>query len=258
MTISKNGMVLRIERSSIYDGEGLRTVVFLKGCPLSCAWCSTPESQSPDIERVAGKIYGRMMSVDEVIVEVEKDKIFYFHSGGGMTLSGGEPLLQADFSAALLKECKMLGINTAMESSMFAPYEELEKMLPDLDTIYADLKFVDAKKHKKYCGHDNALILNNISRVAAEDRPLRLILRIPLIPGINDSDEELAAAAEFCRELPSASAVELLPYHRLGVPTYEKLGRPYPLQEIKPPQMDYVCERKEFFSSNYQINGIKR
>lgn len=242
-----NGMVLRIERASIYDGEGLRTVVFLKGCPLTCAWCSTPESQSLEIERGADKAYGGIMSVEEVMTEVEKDKIFFFHSGGGMTLSGGEPLLQADFSSALLKECKMLGINTAMESSMFAPFGELEKILPDLDTLYADLKFVDGQKHKEYCGRDNEMILNNIRRVTAEARPLRVIIRIPLIPGINDSDEDLADVAGFCNGLMSVSAVELLPYHRLGVPTYEKLGRSYLLPEIKPPQTDYFQSRKEYF-----------
>lgn len=249
------GMVLRIERASIYDGEGLRTVVFLKGCPLTCAWCSTPESQSPEIEGGADKVYGCIMSVDEVMTEVEKDKIFFFHSGGGMTLSGGEPLLQADFSSALLKECKMLGINTAIESSLFAPFGELEKVLPDLDTLYADLKFVNGQKHKEYCGHDNKLILKNIRRVTEEARPLRVIIRIPLIPGINDSDEDLAAAADFCNGLTSVSAVELLPYHRLGVPTYEKLGRSYLLPEIKSPQADYVQERKEYFSSC--ARGIK-
>lgn len=241
------GTVLRIERASIHDGEGLRTVVFLKGCPLSCAWCSTPESQEPEIRRAAGKTYGSIMSVDEVLAEIEKDQIFFFHSGGGMTLSGGEPLFQADFSAALLKECKIRGINTAMESSLCAPFESLEQILPSLDTLYADLKLIDSQKHREYCGLDNALILNNLRRVAACSRTTRLIVRIPLIPGINDSNEDLTAAADFCRELGSVSAVELLPYHRLGVPTYEKLGRPYRLSEIRPPQDDYLQEQKKYF-----------
>lgn len=254
-TSGLTGMVLRIERSSIHDGEGLRTVVFLKGCPLSCAWCSTPESQSPEIERAARKIYGSVMSVDEVITEVEKDKIFFFHSGGGMTLSGGEPLAQADFSAALLKECKMLGINTAMESSLLVPFVELEKVLPNLDTLYADIKLIDGEKHNRYCGHDNALILKNIRKVTSGEMPLRVILRIPLIPGINDSDRELASAADFCQSLAAITAVELLSYHRLGVPTYEMLGRLYPLPEIKPPQAEYLQDRKEYFGSC--AGGIK-
>jgi len=242
------GTVLRIERASIHDGEGLRTVAFLKGCPLSCAWCSTPESQEPEIRQAAGKTYGNILSVDEVAAEIEKDQIFFFHSGGGMTLSGGEPLFQADFSAALLKECKIRGVNTAMESSLCAPFEALDQILPSLDTLYADLKLIDRQKHREYCGLDNALILDNLRRAAESRRTARLIVRIPLIPRINDSDEDLTAAAAFCRDLGTAvSAVELLPYHRLGVPTYERLGRPYRLPEIRPPQDDYLKERKKYF-----------
>lgn len=248
-------MVLRIEKSSIYDGEGLRTVVFLKGCPLNCLWCSTPESQSQEIEAGADKTYGRIMSVKKVIAEVEKDKVFYFHSGGGMTLSGGEPLTQPEFCAALLKECKLQGINTAMESCLFAPFEDLEKLLPYLDALYVDLKFVDSQKHQKYCGHDNHGILNNIRRVTEKFKSLPVIVRIPVIPGINDSDEDLIAAAEFCSELKFITAVEFLPYHRLGIQTYQKLGRPYALADLETPSTDYCLDRKRIF--NKHAAGIK-
>lgn len=244
-----SGRVLRIERSSIHDGEGLRTVVFLKGCPLSCAWCSTPESQSPEMEQGTDRIYGSIMSVDQVIKEVEKDKIFFFHSGGGMTISGGEPLLQPAFTAEILRQCKFLGINTAMESCLFVPFGELQRILYYLDTLYVDLKFVNGKKHEKYCGHNNAVILDNIRRVTSENQSLDVVIRIPLIPGINDGYDELAAAAEFCQELSFVSAIQLLPYHRLGVPTYEKLGRSYRLKDIRPPETEYFQNRKIYFSS---------
>lgn len=256
------GMVLRIEKSSINDGEGLRTVVFLKGCPLTCLWCSTPESQFGGIETGADKTFGRLMSVDQVVAEVEKDKIFYFHSGGGMTLSGGEPLAQPAFSAALLKECKLQGINTAMESCLFAPYEDLEKVVPYLDQIYIDLKFVDSQKHKQFCGTPNQVILENIRRMIRENPQLTVIVRIPMIPGINDSDEDMTAAATFCcelndstpaefsRELKPIAAVEFLPYHRLGIQTYEQLGRPYGLADLETPSPEYCLERIRIFESH--------
>ncbi|MCC8165375.1 MAG: radical SAM protein, partial [Planctomycetes bacterium] len=128
------GMVLRLERSSIHDGDGLRTVVFLKGCPLRCQWCSTPESMSSAIETAGDNTYGTVMTVDQVMAEVRKDVIFYFHSGGGMTLSGGEPLVQPDFSAELLARAQREGINTAMETSLAVPYKLVERVLPNLNT----------------------------------------------------------------------------------------------------------------------------
>lgn len=243
----QKGMVLRIERSSIHDGDGLRTVVFLKGCPLTCQWCSTPESQSPEWEETEDKIYGEQMSVKEVMKEVEKDSVFFFHSEGGMTLSGGEPLLQADFSAALLRACREVGIHTAMETSLFAPLEEVEKVLPNLDTLYGDLKFLDGEKHREYCGHANALILDNFRQIARKNLPIKRIIRIPLIPGINDDDGELEAMAAFCGSLDGTWEVELLPYHRLGVSTYGKLGRRYLLGDIKPQEDEQLEERREYF-----------
>ena len=142
--MSLEGTILRIERSSIHDGEGLRTVIFLKGCPLRCAWCSTPEGQAEEIESAGGKTYGSVMTVDELMTEVVKDEVFFFHSSGGITFSGGEPLQQADFVAEVLRRTQMLGINTAMESSLCFPFSELEKVLPHLNILFADLKHIDS------------------------------------------------------------------------------------------------------------------
>lgn len=151
MTLEQTkGMVLRIERSSIHDGDGMRTVVFLKGCPLRCQWCSTPESQAFQVETTVdgSKSYGTEMTVTDVMKEVRKDTAFYFISGGGMTLSGGELLAQPDFSLALLKAASMEGISTAVETSFFGKEETIVAMVPYVDTFYVDLKAVTPSLHK--------------------------------------------------------------------------------------------------------------
>ncbi|HZW97821.1 MAG TPA: glycyl-radical enzyme activating protein [Bacillota bacterium] len=243
--MSLEGTILRIERSSIHDGEGLRTVIFLKGCPLRCAWCSTPEGQAEGIESAGEKIYGTVMTVEELMAEIVKDEVFYFHSNGGITLSGGEPLLQADFAANVLRRAQKLGINTAMESSMCFPFSELEKVLPYLNTLFADLKHSDAEQHRGLVGIDNHLIMDNIRRTAETDYPLELIVRIPLIPGVNDDDKTMNEMGEFLASLRHLSAVELLPYHRLGVSTYNKLGMDYSLPNVKIPSSSHMKAKRD-------------
>ena len=238
--IEKRGTVLRMERSSIHDGDGFRTVVFLKGCPLRCAWCSTPESQSAAIERIGDKTYGEGMSVEQLMAVVRKDSIFYFHSGGGLTISGGEPLVQADFCASLLRQAQYEGINTAMETSLWGPPGKVEKVLPYLDVLYADLKHIDPESHKKFCGTDIAPILDNMRLVDARAGDLRFIIRIPLVPGINDDPETLHAMGAFCGGLKNLHCVQLLPYHRLGVDTYRKMGLDYPLADVKSPSQEHM------------------
>ncbi|MDR3600734.1 MAG: glycyl-radical enzyme activating protein [Desulfosporosinus sp.] len=292
------GSVLRIERTSIYDGHGLRTVLFLKGCPLSCRWCSTPESQCSAPQKgyardrcvgcgmcvgfcTAGalsmaedglsvltdfskcqncfvcvakclhnahKNYGKLLSVQEVVREIVKDEIFFFHSGGGVTISGGEPLSQPDFVAEVLRECRELGIHTALETSFYAPYENIAKVLPWLDVLYVDLKHLDKKLHKQWVGQDNSLILENIRKVDQANEPLAIIVRIPLVPGANDSDANLSATAEFCKSLQKLQEIEILPYHRLGLGTYQNLGRDYLLQELVPPSPERILERADFLA----------
>ena len=237
----RQGMVLRIERSSIHDGDGFRTVVFLKGCPLRCQWCSTPESQSFGVERTADKVYGTLMTVEEVMRELRKDSLFYFLSTGGVTLSGGEVLAQPEFALAILKNCKKECFNTAIETCFFGPWENVEAMLPYINTIYADLKLVDSELHKKYCGVDNALILSNLQKADQEaGGRFRLVIRTPIIPGVNDSEEELHRIGQFCARLDHLAHIQLLPYHRLGTATYQKLGRPYPLEGVEPPAPEHM------------------
>ena len=305
------GSVLRIEKTSIHDGTGLRTVVFLKGCPLQCLWCSTPESQSAlpqkgyahdrctlcgtcievcprkalsfsedgtrvvtDTEKCdacfecvrkcpsrAMKAYGSLMSVAEVVREIAKDEIFYFHSGGGVTISGGEPLDQAEFVRAILLECRDRGIHRAIETSFYGPWEKIETLLPLLNLVHTDLKHPDPWEHKRLTGIDNALIMENIRK--ADESPYRfdLVLRTPLIPGVNDSEDALSRSAAFAKELKKLKEVEFLAYHRLGLETYRNLGWEYPLEEIRTPDRDYMLSKARFFKSKaprltVKINGI--
>jgi pyruvate formate lyase activating enzyme len=230
------GTVLRIERSSIHDGDGFRTVVFLKGCPLRCQWCSTPEGQSFHIEKTASNVYGSRMTVEEVMREIRKDSLFFFVSSGGVTLSGGEILAQPEFSRALLKNSQEECINTAIETSFFAQWETVRSVLAYVNTAYVDLKMVSADLHKKYCGVDNQLILQNLHATnQLEQQELRLIVHTPIIPGVNNSQEELCKIGEFCTGLKRMDHLQLLPYHRLGSATYQKLGRPYLLDKVVPP-----------------------
>lgn len=246
----KSGMVLRIERSSIHDGAGFRTVVFLKGCPLRCLWCSTPESQSFAVETAGDKIYGQSMTVEELMAEVRKDSIFYFHSGGGLTLSGGEPLAQADFSAEALRQALAEGISTAVETSLGVPFRLVEKALPYLDIVYADLKHIDPDKHRIQCGVDNAVILDNLRRVDAQAAAIKFFVRVPLIPGFNDDAETLRRTGEFLAGLKNLDGVQLLPYHRLGMDTYNRMGLPYPLASVMPPSQAEMEACREIVRSH--------
>jgi pyruvate formate lyase activating enzyme len=235
------GTVLRIEHASIHDGEGIQTVVFLKGCPLHCAWCSTPEGLGPQpLTTAAGKTYGRIMDADELMKEIEKDEVFFFHSGGGVTLSGGEALAQPEFVAEIFKRCHYLGIRTTLESSLHAAPEAIELVLPHLDLLYADVKHMDSGRHEEWTGLDNELILANIRAVSGHPRPPALIIRMPVVPSVNDDDENLRSLARFCLSLPGLKGVELLPYHRLGVAMYRELGRDYPLHAIKTPSREHM------------------
>lgn len=245
----KRGMILRLERSSIHDGDGFRTVVFFKGCPLRCLWCSTPESLSSAIEYADGKTYGTEMSVEQVMSEVRKDSIFYFHSGGGLTLSGGEPLAQADFAADLLRQACGEGINTAIETSLAVAFTQVEKVLPHLDTVYADLKHIDPEKHKRFCGMDNAHILDNMRRVDERAADFKFIIRVPLVPGINDDYDTLHGMGAFCADLKNLHCLQLLPYHRLGVDSYRKLGRNYPLASLQAPDEEHMEACREIIRS---------
>lgn len=234
------GTILRLERSSIYDGDGYRTVVFMKGCPLRCQWCSTPESQNYKIEEAEGNTYGKIMTVEEVLKEVRKDIPFYFHSGGGMTISGGELLSQAEFVRCLLQRARWEAIDTAIETTLFGDWETAEPILRASNTVFVDLKITDDEKHREYCGVSNKRILENLKRAGTMNADYKLIVRTPLIPGVNDSEAELERIGQFCAQLTNLHHFQLLPYHRLGTDTYRKLGRTYLLKDLRAPSADHI------------------
>ncbi len=249
------GRIFNIQRFSIHDGPGIRTIVFFKGCVMRCAWCCNPESQSFEIQKMLEggkeKTVGRDVTVSEIMPEILSDMPYYRRSGGGVTLSGGEVLCQADFAAELLRECKECGLHTAIESAASLPYENIEKLLPYLDLYLMDIKHMCGVKHKEFTGRDNTLILEN-ARLVSESGA-ELIIRTPVIPTFNDTAEEIRAIARFAKSLPGVREHHLLPYHRLGTPKYEGLGRSYSLEGIETP----TRERMEYLASVVESVGLK-
>lgn len=241
------GRIFDIQRFSIHDGPGIRTIIFLKGCVLRCRWCCNPESQEYDIQTMMvqgkSKITGRDVTVEEVMEEIKKDLPYYRRSGGGVTLSGGEALCQPDFAAALLQACREYGIHTAMESTGYADFNVIERYLPYLDVFLMDIKHTDSKKHERFTSKSNELILKNARRIAETGG--KLIIRVPVIPTFNHTKEEIKAIADFAKTLPGVEELHLLPYHRLGQDKYEGLGREYTLSHIEPLSNEYMEELLE-------------
>lgn len=279
-TPGKTGVIFDIQKYSIHDGPGIRTIVFLKGCPLRCVWCSNPESQSPAPEvmwrqqfcRYCGKcnhlcprqavtdgadgkkaidrgacdacgvcdencyaesiqLSGRYVDVDEVLKEVEKDAVFYEQSGGGLTLGGGEPLMQPEFARALLAEAKARGLHTVVETAGYVPWENIEAVRPFVDLFLFDVKHMDSTAHKEYTGAGNELVLENARKLAGAGG--NMCIRVPVIPGMNDSVENLEKTAAFAREI-GARDIELLAFHKMGSAKYANLGGTYPMEDAQP------------------------
>lgn len=261
MDISKvRGRIFDIQKYSVHDGPGIRTIVFLKGCALRCRWCCNPESQSFEIENMATKdgtkTIGRDVSAGEVMAEVLKDFNYYRRSGGGMTLSGGEMLLQPDFAQALLQLAKRNGINTAVESTGFARFETIARLLPYIDVYLLDIKHINPEKHKEFTTKDNALILENAVKIAQNAK--KCIVRVPTIPGFNDTAEEIADIARFAREKMRVEEINLLPYHRFGEDKYRGLGREYAMGDAPTPadeHMQMLKKTAEGFGLCVKIGG---
>lgn len=240
------GRIFDIQKYSVHDGPGIRTIVFLKGCPLRCKWCCNPESQSGKVQTmtVAGepKVMGQDVTVEEVMAEVLKDSAHFRRSGGGLTLSGGECLLQPEFASALLQAAKAKGITTAIETTGFASFDMIEdKILPFLDTVLMDIKHTNPAKHKLFTGQSNERILENAKKIA-KIKGEHLIIRTPVVPTFNDTPEEILAISQFARSLPGVKQHHLLPYHRLGSDKYEGLGRDYLMSHIEPPTKEKMEE----------------
>ncbi len=254
--LQTTGRIFDIQRYSIHDGPGIRTIVFLKGCVLRCKWCCNPESQRYDIETMivdgVPKTMGRDVTVAEVMETVERDRPFYRRSGGGLTLSGGESLCQPKFAGALLAEAKRRGLHTAMESMGCAPWEVIERILPHLDVYLLDIKHTNPGKHKEFTGRSNELMLENARKIAASGQT-QLVIRVPVVPTFNDTPDEIADIARFADKLPGVRRIHLLPYHRLGQDKYDGLGRKYSLPEILPPEPEYMEMLKKVVESNSKL-----
>ena len=268
-----------IQRNSFVDGPGIRTTVFFKGCNLHCTWCHNPESQSAKPEMMfyknkcgncgkckekcpnslescelcgkctfycpndAREICGKEYTVDEVLREIRKDKTFYKTSGGGVTFSGGECLLQIDFLEAILKECKRNGIHTAVDTAGHVPFVCFERILPYTDLFLYDIKCYDSEKHKKYTGTSNELILSNLKRLLQSGKAIWI--RIPIIPDVTDNEEELLTIKAFLSSYGCPEKVELLPYHDMGEHKYAALGRM--AQTFSVPSEEKMIQLKKIF-----------
>ena len=238
MSRQASGIIYDIKKYAIHDGPGIRTTVFLKGCPLDCWWCHNPESRNPEPQprgtmrpvknlpllQNDRNLIGNEVTVEQVMEEIRKDTMFYEQSGGGVTFSGGEPLLQFDFLLALLKTAKTEGIHTVVDTTGYASYHHLEQLMPVTDLFLYDIKLLDDALHEKYTGVSNRLILDNLKKL--DQAGASILVRVPLIPGITDTEANLKAIARFLLENTSLREIELLPYNNMGEHKYERLKMP--------------------------------
>jgi len=283
------GIIFDVKRYAIHDGPGIRTTVFLKGCPLQCQWCQNPEGIEPDPEifvrqkRCAedcdacvsacpqgaiskdgnsieidrekcdfcGKcedtcvyealeIVGREVTVAEALAEMERDRVFFDESGGGITFSGGEPLMQLDFLLALLPEIKKRNIHVTLDTSGFVSFKDLERVSDQVDLFLYDLKIMDDEKHKEYTGVSNRIILENLRELTERGKPVAV--RIPLISGVNDDDQSIQLLTEYFRSLKNLKHISLLPYHSGGCEKYRNLKKEDSLKTFQPPSGKRIDE----------------
>lgn len=294
------GLVFNIQRFSVHDGPGIRTTVFMKGCPLTCLWCSNPESQdlgpqlmTRDIKctgcgacaslcprgaismNAGGReidwdkcrqcllcvdacIYGALhrcgdeMTVAEVLEEVLSDRLFYKNSGGGITVSGGEPLLQSDFVAALMAASKREGLHTTIDTTGYTAWQKIRTVLPWVDLMLWDIKHLDQQEHERATGVGNRLILENLKRASEF---VRIWLRVPLIGGFNDSEDHIGRVVELAREI-GAEKISLLPYHEGGKSKNEQIGRSYPFFGEQAPTDDRIDRLQEIIAQSEIKVGI--
>jgi pyruvate formate lyase activating enzyme len=259
------GIIFDIKKFAIHDGPGIRTTVFLKGCPLDCWWCHNPEGRHTEPESMATGTsgdapgdavpVGTRMSVDAIMAEIEKDRLFYDESGGGVTFSGGEPLAQPDFLAALLNGCRAQGIHTALDTSGYATPEIMARIAPLVDLFLYDLKLMDDRRHQTYTGLSNACILANLRYLAQTGR--KVVIRFPLIPQINDTSENLARMGAFLTDL-GLQRIDLLPFHGIHRQKYHRLGRPDRLGNLEPPGEATIARVKADFENGgftVQVGG---
>lgn len=220
------GRIINITRFCTDDGPGIRTTVFLKGCPLRCAWCHNPESQNlQDDIYCTGEKIGKTLTAQEVFEILKRDKVFYETSGGGVTVSGGEPLYQPEFTGEILRLCKDNGIRTAVETSGFASRKSMETTLKYCDLVLFDIKETDPRKHLRFTGVPLEPIHENLRRI--NEMGIPFVIRLPVIPGFNDRKSHFLSVRELVRDLKQCTGIEIMPYHTLGEHKYKQLGKEY-------------------------------
>lgn len=288
-----SGTVFDTQRFSVNDGPGIRTIIFLKGCPLRCAWCSNPESQKMTPELMyrenlcihCGKctrvcqydaigpqykyfvdrekcvncgecalvcptsalvMKGKTMTVEEVIKIAKKDESYYWNSGGGITLSGGEALTQPKFAKEIFKAAHAQGWNTALETEGYTTEDIIRDVIPHVDTVLLDIKAYHPDIHKKWTGVDNENIKKNAKII---QNLAHTIIRVPTIPGVNADKEEFTEIVKFVAGLENVNELHILPYHRYGEAKYKALGMEYPMDGVKTPDDEYIEELKKIVES---------
>jgi pyruvate formate lyase activating enzyme len=259
------GLIFSVKRYSIHDGPGIRVTFFMKGCPLSCWWCHNPEGTSPDIETVeqiekVGEMEfrkteeaGRYYSVNDILEILDKERIFINNSNGGITFSGGEPMLQTEFLSEALKACKSNGYHTAVDTSGYSSIDNFKTVIPFTDLFLFDIKHLNDNLHYEYTGVSNMLILENLRLLLSSGRDI--MIRIPVIPGINDDNDHMENLREFIinNKTENLKKINLLPYHKTGSSKYKKFNIPYRMGDVQQPSGQRMNELKDFFSET----GIK-
>ncbi len=254
-----NGIIFDIKKFALHDGPGIRTTIFFKGCPLDCWWCHNPESIRKLPEKIkvnsvnpsgkscelAEEIFGKEYSVDDLVNEIKKDQIFYEESGGGVTFSGGEPLLQLKFLNEVLKCCKSIGIHSAVDTSGYVNESSFNRIYDYTDIFLFDLKLIDNELHQKYTGVSNKLIVNNLK--ALTEMGDKVIIRIPLIPGITDTEKNLSDLAVFIMKLKNINKIDLLPYNEIAKSKYKRFNKPSRLGDLKTQDEEQLNEIKNYF-----------
>lgn len=238
-------MIFDIKKFAIHDGPGIRTTVFFKGCPLDCQWCHNPECKSDKADLFPGLNQDQLF--EKVLKEIKKDIIFFDQSGGGVTFSGGEPLNQMDLLIELLVASKEAGIHTAVDTCGHAEFNNFQKILDQVDLFLYDIKLIDNNTHRKYTGVSNDLIFENLRALAKTGK--EICIRVPLIPGITDRDENLSGIAELIQSLDSLNTVDLLPYNLFGKSKYRKLGKSHPFGDLQMQSDDELKRMSGIFKS---------